>query len=435
MSIARLIERTVDINQALRCENLGTFFKHDSLAHTFLISVVSNGQPVNLTGYSAVAYFNRPTADTVPVVGSVTGNVVSVTLAEACYVYEGHFNLVIRLTDGGDSKIAIYWADGNVRIDSNDATVDPGGVVPDLTELLAKIDQMEQATASAREATSDAENALSEIKEVLPIDKSGVSFFHNATIGTTGEITEGTTTRLLSDLFTADVDDTFTLPSGYGLRVAGYKDGAFVALPVNAWESTFTVSAYMEANYDSYRINIRNNNNTSARITPADITYTTTIDDLIAYAPIASQADVSAAMEDVRESVGTTLVKTYPVTADGQSITIDFNIFAKAGNVVKITQKAGRISANTQYAVTFHSAEEGQGSSMYGGVSGASQAFTFSQTAEVDCSGFTLSMIAAGVGTHKFEILIGETALTLYSESDTVTMTAAQLRQLLALLN
>lgn len=155
MSIARLIERTVDINKAIRCENLETFFKHDSLAHTFQIAVVSNGSPVNLTGYSAVAYFNRPTADTVAVVGSVTGNVVSITLAEACYAYEGHFTLVIRLTDGESSKIAIYWADGNVRIDSNDATVDPGGVVPDLTELLAKIDQMEQATADARDAISN----------------------------------------------------------------------------------------------------------------------------------------------------------------------------------------------------------------------------------------------------------------------------------------
>ena len=281
MSVSRPIERTVDINKPIRCDTLGQIFERDSQAHSFQIAVVSNGSPVNLAGYSAVAYFNRPTSDTVTFTGTVSGNVVTVVLPEACYAYQGHFNLVIKVTDGDESRVTIYWAEGNVRPDANAGTVEPGEVVPDLTTLLA---QMEQTSKCLKA------------------------------------------------------------------------------------KSTVYVSA-----------------------------------------------------------------------TDGQTETVQFDIYAMAGTPITITQKVGRIAAGGTFNVLCAPADPGESSVGYGGSAAESKAFTFTVTPTINVSRVTLTMTAGGTGRHRCEIEYTPGAndrpsLTLYDINGAVTITAAQLRQLLGTL-
>lgn len=137
-------------------------------------------------------------------------------------------------------------------------------------------------------------------------------------------------------MFTAKTDDTFTLASGYELRVAGYKNGAFKEFCVSTWGSSFTISQNWGNKYDQYRINVRNSNNINAIIQPTEITYTTTISDLIAYVPVASKTYV----DNVQNSLETTA--TVLNTAIGntennlKNITTDASIETEQGAISAI---------------------------------------------------------------------------------------------------
>ena len=130
----------------------------DSEAHTWETRVYEDGAAFDMTGGAVTGYFVRADGNTVVVQGSITGNLASVTLAQACYAVAGDVKGVLRLSTG-TKVITLSVLILRVRNDLTDVLIDPGEVIPSLDELLAQIVAMEAATAAANEAAAAADTA------------------------------------------------------------------------------------------------------------------------------------------------------------------------------------------------------------------------------------------------------------------------------------
>ena len=130
----------------------------DNLAHTWRVRVFDGGEAVALTGATVTGYFVRTDGNTVAIQGSVEGSTAIVTLAQACYAFEGDLKGVMRLTLGGKT-VTLSVLTLMVRKVLTDAIIDPGNVIPSLEDLLAQIKAMETATAAANTAAGAANTA------------------------------------------------------------------------------------------------------------------------------------------------------------------------------------------------------------------------------------------------------------------------------------
>lgn len=101
----------------------------DNLAHTWRVRVFDGGEAVALTGATVTGYFVRTDGNTVAIQGSVEGSTAIVTLAQACYAFEGDLKGVMRLTLGGKT-VTLSVLTLMVRKVLTDAIIDPGNVIP-----------------------------------------------------------------------------------------------------------------------------------------------------------------------------------------------------------------------------------------------------------------------------------------------------------------
>lgn len=160
MPIYHLITHQCDLDAPLKVTPLKhTLIMGDDQGDRFEITVTQNGKAASLSGGSVLAYFMRAAdGNTVIINGSVSGNVVAVTIPKACYVVPGRFTLTVKVTVG-NVRNTVYVCDGAVLRSSTDSIVDPSHTVPDLSELLAMISKIEQSTDAANAATNSANNA------------------------------------------------------------------------------------------------------------------------------------------------------------------------------------------------------------------------------------------------------------------------------------
>lgn len=126
----------------------------DVLSHRWDVTVYEHGEAVDLTDATVIGYFIRSDGYTVPVTGSVSGNVATVLTAASCCAVKGDMACVMKLTKNGVT-LTLDACVLTVRGDLTDAIVDPGHVVPSLQELLAKIADCEAAAEEAREAAAE----------------------------------------------------------------------------------------------------------------------------------------------------------------------------------------------------------------------------------------------------------------------------------------
>ena len=127
-----------------------TLMAGDQQAHCFMVRCYRGQfrQSVDLTGAQVHGYFIRNEKETIFLEGSIAENVATITLPAACYAQEGSYSLVVKLRL--DQVVhTVLWCRGKVLRSSTDDVIDPGQVLPNLDELLAMIDQMEQTTARA----------------------------------------------------------------------------------------------------------------------------------------------------------------------------------------------------------------------------------------------------------------------------------------------
>ena len=144
----------------------------DNLAHTWRVRVFDGGGAVALTGATVTGYFVRTDGNTVAVQGSVEGSTAIVTLAQACYAFEGDLKGVMRLTLGGKT-VTLSVLTLMVRKVLTDAIIDPGNVIPSLEDLLAQIEAMETATAAANTAAGAANTAATAATNAANAANSG----------------------------------------------------------------------------------------------------------------------------------------------------------------------------------------------------------------------------------------------------------------------
>lgn len=141
-----LIEQDIDLQRGAQAPQVwpnALMLCGDNNAHTWRVTVLDGGEAAQVTG-SVTGYFVRPDGNTVAVQGSMTGNVASVVLAQACYAQEGDVKAVLRLSVSTGAKVTLAALILPVRNVLTDSIIDPGNVIPSLDDLLAQIASMEQ---------------------------------------------------------------------------------------------------------------------------------------------------------------------------------------------------------------------------------------------------------------------------------------------------
>lgn len=158
-----VIERTVDLSGPIHTEMLrGNEFTNEALAHTFIITVMKNGEQMVLdpTEGAVTAYWLNSLEDTLlqPIANcsiDEDGRAV-VTLHSECYSVPGRFHFTVYYVVAGSTaaeteKTCIYSAKGTVVQSVSEPVYDPGDVISDITEVAAKATA---AAAVAEEAAS-----------------------------------------------------------------------------------------------------------------------------------------------------------------------------------------------------------------------------------------------------------------------------------------
>ncbi len=149
------------------------FAMGDNESHTFTALVYDSSDPeCGLMAGSVSGVVVRPDGATVPLTGekgaevrtirtadgqTVQATACTLTMIQGAFAYPGQIVIVIRLVDG-ESQTAVLVARGTVTRSLTDTTVDPGEIIPDITQLIA---EAEQAAADAESALSQATNVVS----------------------------------------------------------------------------------------------------------------------------------------------------------------------------------------------------------------------------------------------------------------------------------
>lgn len=126
----------------------------DKNANRFGIRTFRDGEPETLGTAVCTGYFIRADGGTVLLdTGVVDENVAYVTLPQSCYAVEGNFCLVIKMAgvDASGTNVTgtMRIIDGVVTNTTTDTVIDPGGVIPDINDLLELIEEAEAAIAGS----------------------------------------------------------------------------------------------------------------------------------------------------------------------------------------------------------------------------------------------------------------------------------------------
>ena len=157
--ISSLIPIQVDLDAGLAAQPLRmTLAAGNANAHTLRFSALRSGVPVDLTGVQVSSACLRADGATIPLAGAIVNGAAVLTLSAACYAVPGLARLSLTLSYGSVTAthlLALLQVDAT----TTDLIVDPEGVLPSLSDLLAEIDNMRAATAAAEEAAAQAETA------------------------------------------------------------------------------------------------------------------------------------------------------------------------------------------------------------------------------------------------------------------------------------
>lgn len=142
---------TSDLKKGAAVQNLsGAVFSADSLGNRFGVHVLDGGSPAQLTG-QVMGYLIRADGATVAVEGELNGHDASLVLPAAAYAVPGSLDVVIQVISGPVKTTVGAWR-VYVQRSTTDSMIDPGELIPNLSDLLAQISAMEAATAAATAA-------------------------------------------------------------------------------------------------------------------------------------------------------------------------------------------------------------------------------------------------------------------------------------------
>lgn len=113
-------------------------FSKDNLSNEITVKLY-NGESEYSGGGTVSATVIRADGRTVPLTGTLTGNVVSLALIESCMEVPGQIQIFIRLTSGNVKTTVFAGVFTAVRTET-DAVIDPGTIIPSVTDLINQID-------------------------------------------------------------------------------------------------------------------------------------------------------------------------------------------------------------------------------------------------------------------------------------------------------
>ena len=128
-----------DVKNAVKVQYLdGNVFSQDNNGNKIGVSLYEGETPVNVSG-SVSASVIRSDGATVAVTGSSSGNQAWVVLPQSCYAVPGVISIVIKATSGSDIT-TLCAVVANVYQSSTDSTVDPGTIIPSISDLISEIE-------------------------------------------------------------------------------------------------------------------------------------------------------------------------------------------------------------------------------------------------------------------------------------------------------
>ena len=113
-------------------------FSKDNLSNEITVKLY-NGESEYSGGGTVSATVIRADGRTVPLTGTITGNVVSLALIESCMEVPGQIQIFIRLTSGNVKTTVFAGVFTAVRTET-DSVIDPGTIIPSVTDLINQID-------------------------------------------------------------------------------------------------------------------------------------------------------------------------------------------------------------------------------------------------------------------------------------------------------
>lgn len=122
----------------------------DKEGNIYGVRLFKQKQQIDPTGCTVTGYFIRADKTTVIIGGIISNKRAYIKLPQSCYAVEGNFTLAIKITYGSSTMTARV-VDGTVIDTTSDAVIDPGGIVPDISELLAVIERAEDAAEAIAE--------------------------------------------------------------------------------------------------------------------------------------------------------------------------------------------------------------------------------------------------------------------------------------------
>lgn len=147
---------SIDLDKPLVRVNVGgVMASNDKQADQYSVSITRSGENVPLTGCSAHGYMILPNGETIKITGTVSGNTASVIIPQSGYAYDGAFTLAIKVS-GTDYNATVAIFDGHIVQTVTETIVDGDRVLYGVDEILALINDMEEAEEAASTAATNA---------------------------------------------------------------------------------------------------------------------------------------------------------------------------------------------------------------------------------------------------------------------------------------
>lgn len=133
----------------------------DQNANVIKLTVMDGNAPADLSGNTAVVLFQRPgDSYVVRCPGSVSGNVISVTLLGDCYLYAGQYYASLILNADGFTRTMLRLA-GHIESNGDGPVIDPTGTIPGYEDI-ARIYAELEASLGRSDAATDSANAAAQ---------------------------------------------------------------------------------------------------------------------------------------------------------------------------------------------------------------------------------------------------------------------------------
>ena len=134
------INLSCDLQMPVKVQYLdGVLFSQDNQANQINVSVFDNGAAATISGTVTADIVRADGATVAATGGSISGNIVSITIPAAAYILPGVLSVAVKVTSGSTiTTVAAFVA--NVYKSNTDTVVDPGTIIPSIEALIAEIE-------------------------------------------------------------------------------------------------------------------------------------------------------------------------------------------------------------------------------------------------------------------------------------------------------